>query len=102
ARARRGRHRSDVLGGEAPLAAVRADVAGELPDQRGLPRAVRPDDRVRLAEAHVEIDAVARAQRAEALAQGPDLEDVNHSCAAPGRQGRAGKKAPRARAAARG
>ena len=48
ARARRG-ERGDVLAGEADAARVRAQVAGELADERRLAGAVRADDRVRLA-----------------------------------------------------
>src|SRR6266487_3458969 len=43
--------------------------------------AVRPDDRVRLAFQHFEVDAVAREQCAEALGEAADFEqDLIHSC----------------------
>jgi hypothetical protein len=43
------RQRRDIAGIEADVAAVRRDLAGQLPDQRGLAGAVRADERVQLA-----------------------------------------------------
>jgi hypothetical protein len=67
ARALRCRQRGDVGAIETHAARVRPQVAGELADEGGLAGAVRPDHRVRLAFAHVEIDAVAGPQGAKAL-----------------------------------
>src|SRR5262249_46879020 len=86
--ARRRGKRGDVVARETHLAAVRLDPAGELPDERRLPGAVRPDDRVRLALAHLEVDAVARAQSAEALREAARFEKATHG-APPDPRGRA-------------
>src|SRR6267143_1831259 len=69
ARALRRRKRGDVLAREADAAGVGAQVSRELADEGGLAGAVGSDERVRLALGDMEIDAVARAQRAEALAK---------------------------------
>ena len=94
ARAPRRGQRGDVLAGEADRAGVGAQVAGELADEGGLAGAVRADDGVRLAFAHVEVDAVGRAQRAEGLAQvrGPraGYSWLVRRC----RRGRAGRRSP--------
>src|SRR6266850_4255262 len=66
-RALRRRKRGDVLAREADAAGVGAQVSSELADEGGLAGAVGSDERVRLALGNMEIDAVARAQRAEAL-----------------------------------
>src|SRR6266581_2046877 len=80
-RARRRRERGDVLARETHAAPVRNEVARKLADQRRLARAVRPDDRVRLAFQHFEVDVVAREQCAEALGEAADFEqDLIHSC----------------------
>src|SRR6267378_2307037 len=68
-RALRRRKRGDVLAREADAAGVGAQVSRELADEGGLAGAVGSDDRVRLALGDMEIDSVARAQRAEALAK---------------------------------
>ncbi len=74
ARAPGRRQRSDVLAGEADLARVGKQVAGELADEGGLAGAVRADHRVGLALDARPGDAVARAQRAEGLPQFGDGE----------------------------
>src|SRR6266702_4007209 len=80
-RARRRRERGDVLARETHAAPVRNEVARKLADQRRLARAVRPDDRVRLAFQHFEVDVVAREQCAEALDEAADFEQgVIHPC----------------------
>src|SRR5436853_412098 len=63
------RQAGDVLAREADGPGVGAQGSRELVDEGGLAGAVGPDDRVRLALGDMEIDAVARAQRAEALAK---------------------------------
>jgi hypothetical protein len=92
ARALRRRQAGDVLAREADVPRVGPQVARELADERGLACAVRPDDGVRLALAHLEAHAVGGGKRAEGLAQFERLEDrVRHLCRprAAGRQVRA-------------
>ncbi len=80
------RQAGDVLAGENDAPGVRHQSARELTDESRLAGAVRPDDGVRLAFAHVEVDPVARAQRAEALGQATDLK---HHASKTSRRGRA-------------
>ena len=64
-----GREVGDVAALEAHRARVRHELAGELPDQGGLPRAVRPDDRVDLVRADRERHVVGGGDPAEGLVQ---------------------------------
>src|SRR5205085_3952886 len=70
----------DVLAGEQNAPVVRAQIASELADEGRLAGAVRPDDRVRLALAHGEVDAVARPQGAEVLRQAAHLKHGPRKC----------------------
>ena len=99
ARALRRGQRGDVLAGEADRAGVGPQVAGELADEGGLAGAVRADDGVRLALGTSSVDAVGRAQRAEALGQAGDLK---HRACRRCRRGRGGRRSPTGPAAARG
>ena len=59
--------RSDVMSSPADRSLVRPQVAGKLADERGLARAVGADHGMRFSLAHIEFDAIACAQGAEAL-----------------------------------
>src|SRR5690606_5834760 len=59
---------------EADRAAVWLQAAGNLVDERRLPRAVRADECVNLAALQVEVDAIGCLQRAEALGKAADLQ----------------------------
>ncbi len=73
-RARGGAERGDVLPGEPDAPRIRAQVAGELCDQRRLAGAVRTDDGVRFTWSHVERHPVGGAQRTKRLDQSLDVE----------------------------
>ena len=85
----RRRQPRDVLAAEDDASAVGAQVACELADEGGLAGAVRTDDGVRLAVAHVEVNAVGRAQRAEALGE---LADLKHRVCRRCRRDRGGRR----------
>jgi hypothetical protein len=74
ARTLRSGERGDVLAGEADRAGVGTQLARELGDERRFSGTVRSDDGMRFALPHLQIDAVARAQRAEALRESSDFE----------------------------
>src|SRR5258706_16459123 len=65
ARAPRRRQVGNILAAEADLSRVRAQLARQLLDKRGLARAVRADHRVRLTGAYVEIHVVGGQERSE-------------------------------------
>src|SRR5215468_1019907 len=71
---RRRRGAGDLLAAEEDLAAVRPQHAGHEVDERGLPGAVRADERVARADRHREIDAARDDERAEALVEAPRRE----------------------------
>ena len=73
------RQRRDVMSVEADAAAVGRDLAGQLPDQRGLAGAIGSDERVQFAARQRERYRVGGHHAAEALGQGIDFEqDLSH------------------------
>ena len=98
-----GGQRRDVLSGEADAAGLRGKLTGQLPDQRGLAGAVRPDDRVQLSLRDRERDIVRRDHAAEAFGEPFDLKQrLSHGAAGAGRRCRRVRTARSAAAADRG
>src|SRR6516165_8321017 len=79
-----GGQRRDVAAFETDAPGVGGNLAGELADQRGLARAVRPDDGVKLALRHAKRNGVRGDDAAEALGQFLDLEQrISHGALPP-------------------
>src|SRR5215472_14927478 len=75
-----GGQRRHVAAFETDAPGVSGDLAGELADQRGLARAVRPDDGVKLALRNSERNCITGDYTAEALAHALDLQQrISHS-----------------------
>src|SRR5262249_15303581 len=103
-RPRRSVQPRDVPVHEADDAVVGAKISRELPDERGLARAVGADDRVRLAGDYLEVDPIAGLQAAEALAERPHLQNGPSQRGLPpgGRTGPASRTARPGSGSARG
>jgi hypothetical protein len=68
------RQLGDVLAAEHHAADLRTQRAGNAVDQRGLARAVRPDQAEPFAFPYVDADIVERGETAKRLGQGSDLQ----------------------------
>ena len=76
-----GAERGDVLAAEQDLPAVRAQHAGHQVDQRGLARAIWPDQRVARAAGQRDFDILGDHERAEAFVEPASGEDSRaHRC----------------------